>query len=544
MSRHWSSARKWLDRTWSRSRNQAGREPNGAELGFSLIELLIVVAILPLVVGAISVALLAIFKNETPIANSLTSSGDAQVASSYYAQDVQGANWVTTAPGLSCNGVAGTLLLSISPDDVTSSSAISNVVSYVEVPNPGSSTFAIERETCTGGTGSAATTPRVVAHNATSATTLSMSSSTVQTAAGSGWTPATGSGGVQLMLVESGRGPTGTFSYPLNAVPRVTGTPGANPGGFNPILPVTFVGNHCPSLTLTGGGSFVDAQNGSGQSGSGFVGYTQSQSQCSDQNQTTGAGQLKYTQPAYNNVPNPFANLTPPTSPSISGLQAGSCSATTCTAGSYGTSPTGAYSYSNGNGNGGALTNVTVDPSQGGPTTNLVVFTVPVTIKNTNVTFLGGSSLTNVTYWFQEGLTVSTGANVTFGAATYIFGTKGSSGNALSVDSQSSLTAPNSSPGLIFYVPPGTANVSLGSGISGTLAGASSPYEGIAIWDDSSGTLSFGQGNGGGSGLTATYGGIYDPQGNMTIAGNYQMQAQFMVVNQATVQTSQVTATG
>jgi hypothetical protein len=218
-------------------------------------------------------------------------------------------------------------------------------------------------------------------------------------------------------------------------------------------------------------------------------------------------------------------------------LEAGSCSATTCTAGSYGASTTGGYSN-------GALTNVTVDPSQGSPITNLVVFTVPVTIKNTSVIFLGGSSLTNVTYWFQQGLSVSTHANVTFGAATYIFGSSGSSGTALSVDSQSSLTVPNSSPGLIFYVPPGTANVSLGSGISGTLSGAPSPYEGIAIWDESSGTLSFGQGNGGGSGLTASYGGIYDPNGTLSIAGNYQMQAQFMVVNNATVQTSQVTMTG
>jgi hypothetical protein len=489
-----------------------------------------------LVVGAISVALLAIFQNETPIANSLTSSGDAQVASSYYVQDVQGANWVTTKPSLSCGSPAGSsLLLSISPDDVASGSAIQKVVSYIEVPNSGPSTFTIKREACTGGTGSAATNVQVVAHNATSATTLSINPSTVQTAAGSGWTPALGITGVQLSLVEPASGSTSTSSYTLNAVPRVTGTPGANPAGFNPILPVMFVGTSCPSLTLTGGTSSLDSQDGSGQPGSGFVGYTQSQAQCT--NQTTGNGQLQYAAPSYYNVPNPFANLTPPSTPSTSGLEAGTCSTTTCAAGLYGTSTTGGYSN-------GALTNLTVDPSQGSPIANLVVFTVPVTIKNTNVTFLGGSSLTNVTYWFQQGLTISTHANVTFGAATYIFGTSGSSGNALSVDSQSSLTAPNNSPGLIFYVPPGTANVSLQSGISGTLAGSPSPYDGIAIWDNSSGTLSMGQGNGGGSGLTASYGGIYDPNGTLSIAGNYQLQAQFMVVNTATVQTSQVTMTG
>jgi hypothetical protein len=69
---------------------------------------------------------------------------------------------------------------------------------------------------------------------------------------------------------------------------------------------------------------------------------------------------------------------------------------------------------------------------------------------------------------------------------------------------------PNSSPGLLFYVPPGTSNVSLGSGFTGTLSGALSPYLGVAIWDASSGTLNFGQGNGGGTGI-ASIGGIYDP---------------------------------
>jgi len=50
--------------------------------GFTLVEPLVVVAIIPLVVGAISISPLAVFKNEQPVANSLTSSGDAQVKSS------------------------------------------------------------------------------------------------------------------------------------------------------------------------------------------------------------------------------------------------------------------------------------------------------------------------------------------------------------------------------------------------------------------------------------------------------------------------------
>jgi hypothetical protein len=114
----------------------------------------------------------------------------------------------------------------------------------------------------------------------------------------------------------------------------------------------------------------------------------------------------------------------------------------------------------------------------------------------------------------------------------------------LNVDSQSSITSPACGSGVIFYVPGGSAGVSLASGISGSLAGAPSPYDGIAIWDDSAGTLSFGQGGGGGAGLTATFGGIYAPLATVTIAGNYTMNASFMVVNGASVQTSTVTMTG
>jgi hypothetical protein len=162
------------------------------------------------------------------------------------------------------------------------------------------------------------------------------------------------------------------------------------------------------------------------------------------------------------------------------------------------------------------------------------------------VTFGNGSgSFTNTTYWFQKGLTIDTHSNVCFGNATYIFGTAGGSGNALSIDSQSSIEELNPSGGLIFYVAPGTATASLGSGITGTLAGAETPYAGIALWDASTGLLSLGQGAGGGSGLAAQFGGLYDPcHGSVSIAGNYQLLAKFMVLCNVTVQTSQVTMTG
>ena len=53
------------------------RRTRRGETGFTLIELLVVITIMPLIVGAISVALLAVLKNQTSVSNSLTGSGDA-----------------------------------------------------------------------------------------------------------------------------------------------------------------------------------------------------------------------------------------------------------------------------------------------------------------------------------------------------------------------------------------------------------------------------------------------------------------------------------
>jgi hypothetical protein len=106
----------------------------------------------------------------------------------------------------------------------------------------------------------------------------------------------------------------------------------------------------------------------------------------------------------------------------------------------------------------------------------------------------------------------------------------------------STIAVPNSSPGLLFYVPPGSSDVSLGAGFSGGFSGALSPYLDIALWDASTGILSFGQGGGGGSGYSG--GGVYDPSGTVVIAGGYIMNPLFLAVGSLNIQTSNVTVTG
>jgi type II secretory pathway pseudopilin PulG len=73
-----------------------GRRWDHNEGGFTLIELLISVVILPLVVGAIAVALVAVFSQQTGVSNRISDSGDAQVVSVNFVNDVQGAAFVTT----------------------------------------------------------------------------------------------------------------------------------------------------------------------------------------------------------------------------------------------------------------------------------------------------------------------------------------------------------------------------------------------------------------------------------------------------------------
>ena len=69
------------------TRRRVGRD----EAGFTLVELLVVVAIMPLIVGAISVALLSVISQQNTVSSKVSDSGDATVVSSNFVQDVQSA---------------------------------------------------------------------------------------------------------------------------------------------------------------------------------------------------------------------------------------------------------------------------------------------------------------------------------------------------------------------------------------------------------------------------------------------------------------------
>ncbi len=96
--------------TRRRASNQLPRL--GDESGFTLIELIVVVAILPVVVGGLAAGLLSIISIQPSITNRLSDSGDAQVVSTSFDKDVQSAQMITTAAGATPCG-PGTQILGL-----------------------------------------------------------------------------------------------------------------------------------------------------------------------------------------------------------------------------------------------------------------------------------------------------------------------------------------------------------------------------------------------------------------------------------------------
>lgn len=78
------------------------------ERGFTLIELIIVTAIMPLIIGAIAVGLVQIFSLQGSISNRLQNSNDTQVVNSALSKDVQVATSVTTMPNSTAPAPCGT----------------------------------------------------------------------------------------------------------------------------------------------------------------------------------------------------------------------------------------------------------------------------------------------------------------------------------------------------------------------------------------------------------------------------------------------------
>jgi prepilin-type N-terminal cleavage/methylation domain-containing protein len=73
------------------------RRSEGSEDGFTLVEMVIVIAIMPIVVGAIAVGIISVLSLQTSVSNRLSDSADAEVVSVHFQNDVESAQAITTA---------------------------------------------------------------------------------------------------------------------------------------------------------------------------------------------------------------------------------------------------------------------------------------------------------------------------------------------------------------------------------------------------------------------------------------------------------------
>ena len=126
------------------------------EGGFTLVELLIVVTIVPLIIGALGAGLVAVFSLQGSVSNRLGDSADAQVVTSTFIKDVQSAVSITTSPTAAQCG-AGTQLLGLQW-------GTGELVSYSEVLQSGS-TYSLVRNYCATGASPTATKSTTVSYD-------------------------------------------------------------------------------------------------------------------------------------------------------------------------------------------------------------------------------------------------------------------------------------------------------------------------------------------------------------------------------------------
>ncbi len=173
------------------------------EAGFTLIELIVVVAIMPILVGAMTAALLSILSFTPTITNRLSDSGDAQVLSTYFNRDVQGATLITTDASSTSPAPCGTgtQLLGIQYGNGTE-------VSYSLVTQGTPATQNLLRNVCqTSGTGSTFTGSTVVSRNVVSQSgsgpPAAVITCSVPTAPACGGSPNASQGWAKVAQIES-----------------------------------------------------------------------------------------------------------------------------------------------------------------------------------------------------------------------------------------------------------------------------------------------------------------------------------------------------
>ncbi len=275
VSRDSSRPRRHRSRQWSR------RTSNPDEQGFTLLELLIVMAVVPIIIGALAAGLITVFSLQSGVADRLGDSSDAQVVAASFTKDVQGATSITTEATPLCG--SGTQLLGMELGGTT------EVISYVEQIQGTTSTYSLVRNVCDPGPSTTPTSSTYISYDLPApctqlgAPTLCQSPAvaydgTTVIATSTGLVSTVGMTSLQFPVDE----PKSTYVYHLAATPA-SGNSTTNLGGENLntasfcgfALPGTgtysstmcFVGFTADELTAARGNGSTCASTDPGQAG-------------------------------------------------------------------------------------------------------------------------------------------------------------------------------------------------------------------------------------------------------------------------------------
>ena len=186
--------------------------------GFTLIELVIAITILPLIIGGLAIALIAMFSLSTSTAGTLSNSADAQVVSANFTQDVRAALQLTTLPTPTCG--TGTQVLGLEWNYSNSTNAYQGVVSYVIVPS--GSLYELVRQYCSSGASSTPTSVFTVAYDVTNSQAVAtVLPTSLDAAAAAGWISTQNVTGVSFGLDTTQTG----YHYTVVATPASSGPP-------------------------------------------------------------------------------------------------------------------------------------------------------------------------------------------------------------------------------------------------------------------------------------------------------------------------------
>jgi prepilin-type N-terminal cleavage/methylation domain-containing protein len=220
-----------------------------SEHGFTLIELIIVIAVVPLIIGAICLALISVLSLQGGVSSRISDSADAQVVSANYQKDVESAGMITTQP--SSTPQCGTGIQVLGLEWNLQGTVYENIVSYVKVNN--GSTSSLVRQYCTNGSTNPTVTSTVSSdfgQDQSQSAPVVITPADINASAGDEWTSTVGITGVSFATTAQASG----YSYQLTAVPEATSTGSSQVSALSPLCGFATPGTGTYASTLC----FVD----------------------------------------------------------------------------------------------------------------------------------------------------------------------------------------------------------------------------------------------------------------------------------------------